>query len=167
VYRSDFAAFVAEQKALAAKEQVEIVGINLDRSPSESSIEAALRTLRVDHHIDAIWVLNDNGLLKDPEFRGRAWRSELAAMGVPVIVGAANLVNASSPFGTFAVLPDHNALGVQAANLVFDLADDDWKAAEHDTEYPLSTITVVDGNQVRTRFGLRADAHTRIDRFVE
>ena len=44
--------------------------------------------------------------------------------------------------GTFAVLPDHTALGVQTANRIFDLADADFQlTAEDEVDLPLSTTT--------------------------
>ena len=76
------------------------------------------------------------------------------------------LVNAQAPFGTFAVLPDHAALGAQAANLILDLAEDGWRTDEHPIDLPLSTLSVLDVQQARSRFGLRSDALDHIDRAV-
>ena len=72
----------------------------------------------------------------------------------------------ASPFGTFAVLPDHVALGTQAANLIFDLADNDWRAEDHPIELPLSTVRVLDVRSARA-FGLRDDALIQVDRPLE
>ena len=36
--------------------------------------------------VDALWVLNDNGLLKDATFLEAAWRGPLATLRVPVVV---------------------------------------------------------------------------------
>jgi putative ABC transport system substrate-binding protein len=66
--------------------------------------------------------------------------------------------------GALAVVPDHEALGLQAANLIFDLADNDWKITKRTIEQPLSVKTVVDLKQVRERFGLKPDALPHIDR---
>jgi putative ABC transport system substrate-binding protein len=160
-------AFVARQRALAMKEQIELVSIELGgESPNARELQGALDALRRYHQIDALWVLNDNRLLRDGRFLREAWMPALKSLGVPVVVGAAPLVNASSPFGTFAVLPDHAALGAQAANLIFDLADNGWRVESHPIELPLSTVKVLDVQSARS-FGLRESALNRVDRRVE
>jgi len=70
-------------------------------------------------------MLNDNGLVRDAEFVDDTWRTELSDAKMPLIVGVPNLVAPGSSLGTLAVVPDHEALGLQAANLVFDLSDND------------------------------------------
>jgi hypothetical protein len=159
--------FVERQRRLAAQEHFEIVPIEVrGADPSLRDVRAALRALKHAHHVDALWILNDNKLLKDGRFLLDAWTPALEMLGVPVVVGAEPLVNAQASFGTFGVLPDHAALGVQAANLILDLADDGWRTDEHAIELPLSTITVLDVEQARSRFGLRAGALDHIDRPV-
>jgi hypothetical protein len=160
-------AFVARQRALALKEQIELVSIELQgETPNARDLQGALDALKRYHQIDALWVLNDNRLLKDARFLREAWMPALKSLGVPVVVGAAPLVNPSSHFGTFAVLPDHAALGAQAANLIFDLADNGWRADGHPIELPLSTIKVLDVRSA-TAFGLRESALNHVDRRVE
>jgi hypothetical protein len=168
VHGRQLAGYIDRQRALAAKEHITLLSaeVNGDQ-PSLSEIRNALGSLRREHQIDALWVLNDNRLLKGAQFLAEAWMPGLEALNVPVVVGAAPLVNSRTPFGTFAVLPDHAALGVQAANLILSLADDGWRIAQHPIELPLSTITVLDVAQARERFGLRAGALDRIDRLIE
>ena len=87
---------------------------------------------------------------------------------IPVIVGVSALVHPEVHFGTLAVLPNHAELGVQAANLIFDLSDNGWVLEEERrVEMPLRVMTVVDVNQVDDYFGLKADALAKIDRAVE
>jgi hypothetical protein len=160
-------AFVARQRALASKEQIELVSIELGGDgPTTPELQGAIEALKRYHHIDALWVLNDNRLLKDGRFLREAWAPALKSLGVPIVVGAAPLVNPSSPFGTFAVLPDHAALGAQAANLILDLADNDWRVDEHPIELPLSTAKVLDVRAARD-FQLREGALNQVDRPLE
>lgn len=157
--------FIERQRALAAKEQIDIVAVEMTaEQPTIWDVQNALRALRTVHHVDALWVLNDNRLLRDARFIKDAWTAALDVLNLPVVVGAAPLVNPDAPFGTFAVLPDHAALGVQTANLILDLADDGWQIDQHPIELPLSTISVLDVAQARSRFGLRPDALNRVDR---
>jgi len=159
--------FVGRQRALAMKEQLELVSIELGgEAPNARELQGAIDALKRYHHIDALWVLNDNRLLKDGRFLREAWMPALKSLGVPVVVGAAPLLNPSSPFGTFAVLPDHAALGAQAANLIFDLADNDWRVEDHAIELPISTVKVLDVRSAQ-EFGLRDGAPNHVDRPLE
>ena len=159
--------FVGRQRALAMKEQLELVSIELGgEAPNARELQGAIDALKRYHHIDALWVLNDNRLLKDGRFLREAWMPALKSLGVPVVVGAAPLLNPSSPFGTFAVLPDHAALGAQTANLIFDLADNDWRVEDHAIELPISTVKVLDVRSAQ-EFGLRDGAPNHVDRPLE
>jgi hypothetical protein len=166
VYRSGLRPFVERQAALAAREQIRVSLRELGMEPNQSEIKGALR--RVKEYADAVWILNDDRLLT-PHLIAEGW---LPAMNerpwVPSIVGAASLVSPDLGFGTFAVLPDHTALGGQAANLVLEIADNGWSLGENvDVQLPLSTTTTIDLVQARERFVLRADALQKVDRVLQ
>jgi hypothetical protein len=165
VYRAPLEGFVIRQERLAAREQIALKKERVSPVPNVSELKRALRRLK---RADAIWVLNDDRLLTQqlivqgwlPGLNERPW--------LPAIVGAASLVSPGSSFGTFAVLPDHAALGVQTANRLFDIADNQWRIPnEGDTELPLSTTTTMDLAQARERFALQSDALEQVDRIVE
>jgi hypothetical protein len=166
VRRDPLAGFVARQAALGKREQIRVVEATVSADPNPSELKHALRRLK--QHCDVIWILNDDRLLSQgliangwlPGLNERPW--------VPSIVGAASLVSPAQSFGTFAVLPDHTALGVQAANLVFDMAANDWSLPSGSPiELPLSTTTIMDLVQVHERFELRAGALSQVDRILE
>lgn len=159
--------FIQRQRDLAAKEHVELYPIEVSNQPTLVELRNALHYMKDVNHVDTMWVLNDNRLLRDGRLLLDVWQPELEALNVPVIVGAAPLVSAQAAFGTFAVLPDHAALGVQAANLILDLAEDGWDAAHHPIELPLATTSVLDVARARARFGLRDDALKYVDQMVE
>jgi putative ABC transport system substrate-binding protein len=171
IYRPPFRRFVEVQKALAEKEHVDLLAVSVPNDVTAPGLRDAIHALTNDvttgGKVDAIWMLNDNGLVRDEEFVDDAWRAELSDAKLPLIVGVSNFVDPSSPFGTLAVVPDHEALGLQAANLIFDLSENDWRVENHPVELPLSVKTVVDIKQVRASFGLRADALKHIDRALE
>jgi putative ABC transport system substrate-binding protein len=127
----------------------------------------ALRRLMEQSRVDALWMLNDNGLIRDGLFLADTWRLALRDVSLPLLVGVPNLVDPSDPFGTLAVVPDHEALGLQAANLIFDLAENDWNLEGRGIDLPLSVKTIVDMKQARDRFGLKKDASRHIDHPLE
>lgn len=166
VYRAPLAGFVARQHALAEREQITLVEQRVGARPNLSELRRAIRLAKI--HADALWILNDDRLLTPelitdgwlPGLDERPWR--------PTIVGAASLVSAQQAFGTFAVLPDHTALGVQAANLVFEIADAGWSLPpDAAAQLPLSTTITIDSNQARNRLRLQEGALAQVDRIVE
>jgi ABC-type uncharacterized transport system substrate-binding protein len=165
VYRQNLDSFVRREASLASREQVTVVPTPLDPDPNAAHIKSAIRDAK--RNADAIWVLNDDRVLTPhliaggwlPGLNERPWR--------PTIVSASSLVSAHQSFGTVAVLPDHTALGVQTANLVFDIADNQWQLPERGAQLPVSTNTVVDLRQAHERFELKRDALAQVDRIIE
>jgi putative ABC transport system substrate-binding protein len=166
IYRQSLGRFVSDQRELAAREQISIVGEAVSETPNESEIKSALRTLK--QKTDAVWVLNDDHLLT-PQLISKGWLPGLNERPWrPAIVGAESLVAAELSFGTFAVLPDHTELGTQAANVIFDIADEGWRLPNaYQTQEPLSIKTTLDLVQVRERFHLLPDALAHVDRVLK
>ncbi len=158
VYRRKFESYVRTQAELAKSEEVEVVPVEVSNGASPAELEVALSKLVRDEDVDALWVLNDNGLLT-PEHISKGWLPTLDSQHVLTIVGIPTLVTKGAHFGTFAVLPDLSALGVQSATLVYDLADNDWKLpAGAAIEEPLSVRTVLDVDTAQRHFGLKEHA---------
>jgi putative ABC transport system substrate-binding protein len=154
-YRGPFRAYIQRETQLAKMEQIEIVGREVPREPDQAALKTALSDLLSKDHVDALWVLNDNALLT-PDLIGAVWVPEVSGeTRVPVIVGVPSLLSKSYPVGTFAMVPDHAALGMQAANLVFDLSENGWRIQEPSIKLPISIKTLVRFQEVRQRFGLK------------
>ena len=166
ISRAPLRSFVKRQAALARREQISVVEQPVSLEPNAAELRFALREIK--QRCDALWVLNDDRLLSE-QLIAEGWLPGLNERPYkPAIVGAASLVSAVQSFGTFAVLPDHTALGTQTANRVFDLADADFRLTERDeVDLPLSTTVTVDLAQVRERFSLRRDALEQVDHIVK
>jgi hypothetical protein len=166
VVREPLRAFVGKQVALARREQVVVNQEFVSAAPNSSELKRALRRLKSES--DVIWILNDDKLL-NPKLISDGWLPGLDERPwLPTIVGAGSLVSAERSFGTFAVLPDHIALGEQAASLLLDIADADWKVEQNALiQLPLSTTTTMDLKQVRERFSMQKDALQQVDRILE
>jgi putative ABC transport system substrate-binding protein len=166
VVRPSLRGYVQRQAALATREQITVITQEVGASPNASEVKWALRKLK--GRIDALWVLNDDHLLT-PRLITDGWLPGLNERPyAPTIVGAAALVSPRQSFGTFAVLPDHTALGVQAADILFNLAENNWiLPPDAQVQLPLSTTTTLDLVQVRDRFSLRPDALQHVDRILE
>ena len=167
VYRQSFRSVVQAQAELLAVEKVTLLAEELSDAPTPGEVEDSLDRLVVQQKVDVLWVLNDNRLLT-AELLGESWMPVLDFQPVPVIVGVSALVHPEVHFGTLAVIPNHEQLGVQTANLVFDLYDNGWQLeSDRGVELPLAVSTVVDVATVHDHFGLKADALAKIDTAVK
>jgi hypothetical protein len=167
IYRPSFRQFINRQRDLAEKEQIELVTVEVGEGAYADRLRSALHLLLVGQRVDALWMINDNELIKSSEYLDQTWRAELRHARVPVVVGVPNLVNPRMPLGTFAVVPDYGGLGLQTANLIFDLSENGWRADLHPVELPISINTLADVRQVRAQFGLKDGALQHIDRPLE
>lgn len=128
IYRKPLREFVDKHTLFCFKEKIAIKGIEIsdDTSKHKNEIDNAMQTLLKKESVEALWIANDNVLLK-PDLLGSVWLPALKKKKVPLIVGVEALVNPELNFGTFAVIPDPVALGEQAAEIVFNLKADDWE----------------------------------------
>jgi hypothetical protein len=144
VYRKAYREFVEKQARFCRKENIEIKGqeIGDDAGKYQTEITEALKTLLKKDPVDALWIVNDNILLK-PELLGSVWLPALKKNKAPLIVGVEALVNPKLNFGTFAVIPDPVALGEQAAEIIFDLKFDNWSHSGIMIHPAISTYSVL------------------------
>jgi hypothetical protein len=163
--RPSFNTFLAEQRRLAEAEGFQVVNVELE-SETRGAIRRGLDRLREDEAVDAIWVLNDNALL-ERELIARGWLEGLRDNKVPVVVNVGSLLSRRVAFGSFGVLPDHRALGAQAANLVATVAERGWRTDGLDFELPVSVEKVLDAEFARAHLGLGEAQIATVDRLVE
>lgn len=170
IHRAGFTGFVEQQRQMAGLEKFELVDVTVPDRPTSRDIRIAVRKLR-DQGIDAVWMLNDNALLRT-DLITDGWKPALDLAKLPVIVGVKALVNKDFSFGTFALTPDHEALGVQAASMIFDLRDAEWKYEGVDQNkranlvQPLAVKVAIDVAQARKLHKLKESELSRAD-FVE
>lgn len=160
VYRQGFADHIARQEALMHVEKLTFVKEELSNKPRVQDLRAALVNLQ-RAKVDAIWLPNDNGLLS-PRFLTNVWLPYVDRLGAPVVVAVRSLVNEHAEFGTFAAIPDTQALAVQAADLLYELADADWKLRSSGVRLPISVKRLVDVRLAR-RFGLNSSQFGQVD----
>ncbi|WP_437578766.1 hypothetical protein [Sorangium sp. So ce887] len=163
VYRQGFASHIARQETLMQVEKLTFVRQELSNKPRVQDLRAALVHLQ-RAEVDAIWLPNDNGLLS-PTFLTHVWLPYVDRLGAPVVVAVRSLVNEHAEFGTFAAIPDTQALTVQAADFLYELADADWKLRASDVRLPISVKRLVDVRLAR-RFGLDSSQFGQVDFLV-
>ena len=164
VVRGSMARLIEPQRVLAAVENFEIVVESVPEHPTPRDVRRAVRALR-DRGVDALWIVNDNALLRS-DVIARGWKPAIDLAKLPVVVGVRALVDPRVGFGTLAVTPDPTGIGVQAASLLLDMRDNDWKAARQ-TSQPVSVVTVLDVAQARRLHHLRETELGNVDVALE
>lgn len=165
LYRRAFSRQIERERRLARPEKAEFVAQELSDHPSSRELRAAIVRLR-RASVDALWIPNDNGLLT-PEYLTQVWAPYLQYFGSPVIVGVPSLVRGDLRLGSYAASPDLVALGVQAADRIYDIADASWQLpANRWAEAPLSVKTYLSARAVDD-FGISEDGIAGVDFLIE
>jgi len=136
IYRQWMSDFIQINKDFCRQEDIELVTIKLENNPSFQEVKYHLKHLIKDD-IDALWVVNDNILLSARLIQN-AWIPALKNFNKPVIVGIDALTSTPLSFGTFSISPDNYALGVQGAEMIAEIIDNNWKIDQPDIVEPLS-----------------------------
>lgn len=138
VYRQWLHSFVQANQMYCQQEGIKLIGISIGNRERDFtvSVKRALNQL-IDRRIDAFWILNDNVMLGKNVIIN-AWLPILRRAKKPVVVGAKSLISTQLDFGTFGIFPDHYALGVQGANAITEIMEDNWHIGNRKIEQPIS-----------------------------
>lgn len=143
IYRRSVRTFIERQNRLCEREQLTLVGYELpDRETNfKRSLRRAINHLILEEKVDALWVLNDSALLSATAVRD-VWVPKLRRFRKPIIVGVRPLIE-DWELGNFAVLPDHQGLGKQVSELVYDMTADDWQGGPPVVIDPTSSFSIL------------------------
>ena len=164
LYRKGFGDLIAKQRELAKRANIELVGIRVKTKRVHKRIRKALR--RGMSAADARWVLNDSKLLSKKAIV-KGWLPALAGNTKPVVVGVPSILKPELSFGSFGVLPDHFSLGTQAASMIFELADNDWKIDGASFGSPVSVEKVLNMRFAKKHWEVTESGLAKVDRVVE
>jgi hypothetical protein len=159
VHRKLMTDLVGRGRAFCAKEDVEVVSIVLPDTAADYAplLRKSVRKLLRGKAVDVLWIPNDNVILQ-PRLIRSVWARLLARHRVPAIVGARTLVDPALRLGTFAVVPDHVALGGQLAAMIEEIRDADGRVGETAVEPPVSVKKFVNLRSAR-RLGRAESPH--------
>ncbi len=169
IVRPSMMDFVRENAKWCKSENIELVPFEVaeDRMDVARAVRRGVRHLCDREKVDALWILNDNYFLSR-EIIGDGWLPALERFHKPVVVGVENFVSLGSRFGTFAILPDHYGLGVQAAGMILRLRDDGWvMEGTPRVEQPLAVYKVLNLVQARKSARIRESALVEVDKVLK
>ncbi|MBN1129330.1 MAG: hypothetical protein JXA71_10105 [Chitinispirillaceae bacterium] len=168
VHRSLMAGMVERNRESCLRENLFIINRSL---PDQSifmwyHVRRALVDLLEKEKVDVLWVPNDNVLLS-PSLLMNSWIPQVQKHRRPVIVGIEALVAPDLDFGTIAVLPDHEALGVQTASLILKARENGWKAGPDNNEPSLAVYKILNFRQARKWYNVPEERCSGIDRILK
>lgn len=159
VYREFLKDFIDENAEYCKKENVSMVRgfVPTDNQNYRQLLQSGLDLFTSEkHRVNMIWVPNDPVFL-DPETIRDVWLPFSEKHSIPIIVGVESMLKANVNFGTYAVLPDHIALGNQAAELIRDIRSSGWKVDFTIVEPPISIYQVMNPQKIQKRYNLESE----------
>lgn len=152
VSREFLKSFIDKNKAFCLAEGIDVKTIYVKKGETryKKVLKDGLKELVAEHGANTIWVPNDPAFLSGEIIRD-VWTPFMKKYDVPVIVGVENFLLPNINFGSFAVLPDHSAMGQQAANLVYSIQDNNWESDHTLTEAPISIFKVLNFNRAKSQ----------------
>jgi ABC-type uncharacterized transport system substrate-binding protein len=168
VHRKWMKSLIEENAKYCRSEGIELVPISIPNKDKklDKKLNAGLKSL-INQKVDAIWVLNDNALLNGNMIRS-AWLPTVGKARLPVIVGIKPMLSTKLNFGSFAIVPDHYALGVQAASLIGEIMEEGWEIGDRDIEQPVSVKKVVNVSVLNNKkVKYREDQLSAMDEIVQ
>jgi hypothetical protein len=160
--------FINWNKEVCFKKGLQLFSRSLPNKSSNYTLllKEQIKDLVEHQRIECLWIPNDNVLLQ-PQFVKNVWIPLVNEYKIPVIVGVESLVKPELNFGAFAVLPDHSALGNQAAGMVYQIQKNNWYIDSSKVEPPLSVIKVMNYRILKEQFSIRESALRGIDRIYK
>ena len=166
VHREFMEPSVRMNRGYCKRENIELVSRLITRNYNvRSDIKKNLKLLNA-RNIDALWIPNDNKFLNAGLIQS-VWIPFVRQFGKPVIVGVEVLVRPEFEFGTFAVIPDPFELGTQAAEIIYDIRDNNWRAEGREIEPPRSVHKIINMEQARRLFRIDKEKLGSIDKILE
>lgn len=135
LYRPILETQFQREKKLADREGIELIGHPIPLKPSVNEVKAGLRALK-RAKADAFWLFNDPHMLT-ADLLSQAWIPRVKQYRIPVIVGVDSLMGRVK-LGNLAIFPDIEGLASQAYQIMIDLEDNQWQAADIPVQHPLS-----------------------------
>jgi len=142
IYRAWLDEQIEINRELCKLEEFELVTVRLPNRVSFQKFSYHLRHLLDRDDIDALWVVNDNALLS-PRVIQNGWLPAIRHFDKPVVVGTEELTRDDIKFGTFTVIPDHYALGIQAAQIVANIMENNWVIEKETIYHPISISKIL------------------------
>ncbi len=165
IHREFMKNFIIRNREYCLKEDVDLISYEISRKNYKSGLKKGLTFLTKKKKVDAIWVVTDSKLITSDMLQS-VWFPFAKKFKKPIIVGVEMLANPKFNFGTFAVVPDHTSLGMQAAEIVLDAMENDWSVEKRAIAPPRSVYQIINLEQAKRLFKVKDDKLKDVDKIA-
>lgn len=164
IYRPAMKDFVERNVKFCEREQIKLIPYEIT-NPSHNvkvSLKKSVKNLTEKEQVQVIWIANDPTFLSSAVVK-TVWEPLAQKKRIPIIVGDDKYVTDKNDFGTLSIRPDFVAYGIQAAQLVLDIADNDWVIEDKKAQLPLSIFKVINCSQVQNNYKTKYSSLMSLD----
>ncbi len=167
IHREFMNEYLKKDIAYCKREHTELIPYSIPGEKNHSKlVKKGLKYLIKRKSIDVLWVPNDSALLK-PDIIKNIWVPMIDKYKIPVIVCVGTLASTKINLGSFAVLPDHEGIGRQVAEMVFEVRDNKWSTEGLDVVPPLSVYKIINLPLAEKSMGIKQGYIGTIDHILE
>ncbi|MBF0440867.1 MAG: hypothetical protein HQK54_03085 [Oligoflexales bacterium] len=167
---SEFGYLVEDARRSLGISGVNLIGVNVEDSSGDvknmyAALDGALEKSYGGVPVDAIWVLNDNGLINNNTFQ-KIWISKAQKLNIPFLCSLKKFVSRELGFCSYAASTSHVDLGQQLGEMVLALIENSADTAMMRIEYLQSVEETVNIEMLRkTVFSLtpRAERYIKLE----
>jgi len=141
IHREFMGPLIEMNRIYCEKDKIKLASYSIpNKGNFKSKIKRGLAKLYKDYDINTLWVTNDRCLINRKLIQS-VWLPFAKRFGEPIIAGVQVLAEPKLDFGTFALVPDPKESGAQAAEIVFDIMENDWKVVDNIVVPPEASLT--------------------------
>jgi hypothetical protein len=149
VHRQFMTTFIEKNRDQCNRDSIYVVNIAVpDRCDDFNNVlRGTLDSLVTNNPVHILWIPNDSGLITESTYTN-VWKPFLEKHRIPVIVGIKKLVHPDYSFGTFALIPDKNALAEKTVEIGINLINRKSQSEIPQVYYPEKYDIVINTSQI-------------------
>ncbi len=172
-HRRIFSDFVEDSRRLLSREKLELVGHCIDCDGDEPLSEEEIIKRRGkgweklrDADVEVVWMLPDNAMVNAVSLE-KFWIPRFRRSKVPLVVPLAHLAGKQTKLGLYSAYPDYFQLGIQAAQQVVHVLEEEADPSTLGFESLISVQTTFNlGVAKRLRWEIRKERLHRVGDLV-
>jgi len=166
VHRSIMEDMISTYKTYCKKEKIKTVSLTIPDKLLKRPfrMRRKIKTFLENTKPDLFWIPTDNHFFTN-QLIFRVWKPLSRNPGIPIVVGIEALIGKNLESGMMAVVPDYVNLGIQTAQVIFEVERKNWNASAVPVQVPLSLYKIINVSKSEDIF--RKEGIKYIDKVIE
>lgn len=163
IYAQWMRPMIEKNEAHCRREGINLVKFEISEKGSvKKELKRAIKQMK-KWDIDAMWIPNDSTLINAKTFKS-VWMPFAKRFRPPICVGVESLVQPGTQFGSFAAIPDNTEMGIQLADLLYELKGNDWVILQNKAYEPRSVNKILNFRKMAKYHQISMKNLARIDK---